>query len=72
MIFVYLFFVIQEIQREMQELQDKIKELNDKNKEMSKADGVDRQEFADIQSELKDLRTRWSALIQRNNEENKR
>ena len=56
----------------MQELQEKIKELNDKNKEMSKADGVDRQEFADIQSELKDLRTRWSALIQRNNEENKR
>ena len=56
----------------MQGLQGKIKELNDTNKQMSKAEGVDRQEFSDIQSELKELRTRWSALIQRNNEENKR
>ncbi len=65
-------FSIQEIQQEMRELQGKVKELNDTNKQMSKAEGVDRQEFSDIQSELGELSGRWSTLIQRNNAENKR
>ena len=56
----------------MQDLQVKIKELNETNKEMAKAEGVDRQEFSDIQSELGELSRRWSTLIQHNNEENKR
>jgi hypothetical protein len=56
----------------MQELQGKVKELNVTNKEMSKAEGVDRQEFSDIQRELGQLSRRWSTLIQQNNEENKR
>lgn len=56
----------------MQELQVKIKELNETNREMAKAEGVDRREFSDIQSELGELSRRWSTLIQRNKEENKR
>lgn len=56
----------------MQELQVKIKELNETNKEMAKAEGVDRQEFSDIQKELGELSQRWSTLIKHNNEENKR
>ena len=56
----------------MQELQVKIKELNETNKEMAKAEGVDRQEFSDIQTELGELSQRWSTLIKHNNEENKR
>ena len=56
----------------MQELQPKIKELNETNKTMAKAEGVNRQEFSDIQTELGELGQRWSTLIQQNNEENKR
>ena len=56
----------------MHELQVRIKELNETNKEMSKAEGVDRQEFSDIQTELGQLSSRWSTLIQHNNEETKR
>ena len=59
----------QEIQLEMQELQGKIKELNDTNKQMAKAEGVDRKEFSDIQSELGELGNRWSTLIQHSKEE---
>ena len=64
--------MFQEIQHEMQDLQVKIKELNETNKEMAKAEGVDRQEYSDIQSELGELSKKWSTLIQHNNEENKR
>ncbi|XP_028414728.1 nuclear anchorage protein 1-like isoform X2 [Dendronephthya gigantea] len=63
---------LREIQKEMHELQAKVKELNETNKEMSKADGVDRQEFSDIQKELRELSSRWSTLIQHSNEESKR
>lgn len=56
----------------MQELQPKIKELNDTNRQMADSEGVDRQEFADIQGELRQLSNRWSALIQENNEQTKR
>ena len=56
----------------MQELQPKIKELNETNKTMAKAEGVNRQELSDIQTELGELSQRWSTLIQQNNEENKR
>ena len=53
----------------MQELQGKVKELNDTNKQMAKAEGVDRKEFSDIQSELGELGNRWSTLIQHSKEE---
>jgi hypothetical protein len=56
----------------MQELQGKIKELNDTNKQMAQAEGVDRKEFSDIQTELGELGGRWSALIQHSKEENQR
>ena len=56
----------------MQELQTKVKELNDTNRQMSKAEGVDRQEFSDIQSELGALSGRWSALIQHSKDESQR
>jgi chromosome segregation ATPase len=64
--------LFQEIQQEIQELQGKIKELNETNKKMFNAEGVDRQEFSDIQTELRQFRSRWSTLIQQNNKENKR
>jgi hypothetical protein len=56
----------------MQELQGKIKELNDTNKQMAQAEGVDRKEFSEIQTELGELGGRWSALIQHSKEENQR
>ena len=64
--------LFQEIQQEIQELQEKIKELNETNKKMFNAEGVDRQEFSDIQTELRQFRSRWSTLIQQSSKENKR
>ncbi|XP_046849637.1 utrophin-like isoform X2 [Xenia sp. Carnegie-2017] len=63
---------LREVQIEMQELQKKVKELNETNQEMSKSQGVDPNEFSEIQNELKELSGRWSVLVQQSNEEIKR
>lgn len=57
---------------EMQGLQKKVKELNETNQEMSKAQGVDPNEFSEIQNDSRELNDRWSTLVKQSSEEFRR
>ena len=56
----------------MAQLQSKVDQLNEKNKEMDGVEGVDIDEYKELQSELNDFSTRWSSVSEDIKEEEKR
>ena len=63
---------LQQNKQRIAQLQPKIAELKEKNKEMAEAEGVDPQEYKELQSELEDFDSRWLTATEDVKEEEKR